>query len=90
MRVSEILLSKLQPAVLLITLGDQGMLLAAGTKSPFIFPRSRKRSLMSPVRATRSSPRLPWRLPRARPLWKRLTFPITPPGSWWARWARLW
>jgi D-beta-D-heptose 7-phosphate kinase/D-beta-D-heptose 1-phosphate adenosyltransferase len=38
LRVSEILLSKLQPALLLITLGDQGMLLCRRDQKPFHIP----------------------------------------------------
>lgn len=38
MHVTEILLSKLQPALLLITLGDQGMLLCSRGRDPFHIP----------------------------------------------------
>jgi D-beta-D-heptose 7-phosphate kinase/D-beta-D-heptose 1-phosphate adenosyltransferase len=38
MHVSEVLLSKLQPALLLITLGDQGMLLCRRKQKPFHIP----------------------------------------------------
>jgi D-glycero-beta-D-manno-heptose-7-phosphate kinase len=38
LRVTEVLLSKLQPALLLITLGDQGMLLCCRDKQPFHIP----------------------------------------------------
>lgn len=38
LRVSEILLSKLQPDLLLITLGDQGMLLCGQNRAPFHIP----------------------------------------------------
>jgi D-glycero-beta-D-manno-heptose-7-phosphate kinase len=38
LRVAEILLSKLQPALLLITLGDQGMLLCCRDQRPFHIP----------------------------------------------------
>jgi D-glycero-beta-D-manno-heptose-7-phosphate kinase len=38
LRVSEILLSKLQPALLLITLGDHGMLLCRRGQAPFHIP----------------------------------------------------
>jgi rfaE bifunctional protein kinase chain/domain len=38
MRVTEILLSKLQPALLLVTLGDQGMLLCRRDQKPFHIP----------------------------------------------------
>jgi D-glycero-beta-D-manno-heptose-7-phosphate kinase len=38
LRVSEVLLSKLQPTVLLITLGDQGMLLCRPNQPPFHIP----------------------------------------------------
>jgi len=38
MRVSEVLLSKLRPVLLLITLGDQGMLLCGRDRRPFHIP----------------------------------------------------
>jgi D-beta-D-heptose 7-phosphate kinase/D-beta-D-heptose 1-phosphate adenosyltransferase len=38
LRVGEILLSKLQPALLLVTLGDQGMLLFRRDQKPFHIP----------------------------------------------------
>lgn len=38
LRVSEVLLSKLQPALLLITLGEQGMLLCRRDQKPFHIP----------------------------------------------------
>jgi D-glycero-beta-D-manno-heptose-7-phosphate kinase len=38
LRVTEVLLGKLRPAVLLITLGDQGMLLCRQDKAPFHIP----------------------------------------------------
>ena len=70
MLVAERLLRELNPALLLITLGELGMLLC-----------QRRKCSMFPERATQSSRVLRWRLRRARRRWKRQFCRTTPPAS---------
>jgi hypothetical protein len=88
MLVAERLLNELRPAVLLITLGELGMLLCQRGQKPFHIPRSRRKCSMFPARATRSSRRSLWPSPPELRRLKRRFCQITPLELWSAKSAR--
>jgi D-beta-D-heptose 7-phosphate kinase/D-beta-D-heptose 1-phosphate adenosyltransferase len=75
--VAERLLSELHPALLLVTLGELGMLLCRR----FIFPPWPRKCSMSPARGIPLLPPLRWRLPPARRPWRPPFCPTTRQAS---------